>query len=190
MAKYKSYNYSQEVLIPVCLEEQRMPGTLEFAIHTLVDNKHQVIVYGEAFGDGQNHYHVPPLLDGAKGNMEAIGHSKDCLKEKILVADSNYYSPTNLNKCEDERLDAYIPDKNFRRRDPRFAAQRRWRPHRGKRFTGEDFHRDESTDEYVCAQGKRLKREVKQFVKDGRVFLDTESYFLLYFPSKKGVLIS
>jgi len=37
MAKYKSYNYSQEVLIPVCLEEQLMPGTLEFAIHTLME---------------------------------------------------------------------------------------------------------------------------------------------------------
>ena len=39
MAKYKSYNYSQEVLIPVCLEEQLMPGTLEFAIHTLVETR-------------------------------------------------------------------------------------------------------------------------------------------------------
>ncbi len=39
MAKYKSYNYSQEVLIPVSLEEQLMPGTLEFAIHTLVETR-------------------------------------------------------------------------------------------------------------------------------------------------------
>ena len=39
MAKYKSYNYSQEVLLPVSLEEQLMPGTLEFAIHTLVDTR-------------------------------------------------------------------------------------------------------------------------------------------------------
>ena len=33
MAKYKSYSYSQNVLIPVSLEEQLVPGTLEFAIH-------------------------------------------------------------------------------------------------------------------------------------------------------------
>jgi len=146
-------------------------GTIQgYNAQALVDNKHQLIVYGEAFGDGQDHYHVPPMLDGAKGNMEAIGHSEDCLNEKILVADSNYHSPTNLNKCEDEHLDAYIPDKNFRRRDPRFATQERWRPHRRKRFTGEDFYRDESTDEYVCPQGKRLKREVKQFIKDGIVY--------------------
>jgi len=39
MAKYKSYDYSQEVMIPVSLEDQLMPGTLEFAIHTLVETR-------------------------------------------------------------------------------------------------------------------------------------------------------
>lgn len=39
MAKYKSYDYSQGVLIPVSLEEQLMSGTLEFAIHTLVETR-------------------------------------------------------------------------------------------------------------------------------------------------------
>lgn len=37
MAKYKNYNYSQQILIPVSLEEQILPGTLEFAIHTLIE---------------------------------------------------------------------------------------------------------------------------------------------------------
>jgi len=37
MAKSQSYDYSQGVLIPVSLEEQLMPGTLEFAIHILVE---------------------------------------------------------------------------------------------------------------------------------------------------------
>ena len=39
MAKYKRYDYSQTVLLPVSLEEQLMPGTLEFAIHTLVETR-------------------------------------------------------------------------------------------------------------------------------------------------------
>src|SRR5512136_762843 len=39
MAKYKSYDYSQSVLLPVSFEEQLMPGTLEFAIHTLVETR-------------------------------------------------------------------------------------------------------------------------------------------------------
>jgi hypothetical protein len=32
MAKFKRYDYSQKVLIPVSLEEQLVPGSLEFAI--------------------------------------------------------------------------------------------------------------------------------------------------------------
>jgi hypothetical protein len=32
MAKYKRYDYSQRVLIPVSLEDQLIPGTLEFAL--------------------------------------------------------------------------------------------------------------------------------------------------------------
>ena len=36
MARYKRYDYKQSLMIPVSLEDQLMPGTLEFAIHTLV----------------------------------------------------------------------------------------------------------------------------------------------------------
>lgn len=36
MAKYKNYDYSQMVMLPISLEDQLVPGTLEFAIHTLV----------------------------------------------------------------------------------------------------------------------------------------------------------
>jgi hypothetical protein len=39
MAKYKHYDYSQSTLIPVSLEEQLIPGTLEFAIHHLVESR-------------------------------------------------------------------------------------------------------------------------------------------------------
>ena len=39
MAKYKSYNYSQTVMLPVSLEDQLMEGTLELAIHTLVERR-------------------------------------------------------------------------------------------------------------------------------------------------------
>jgi transposase len=39
MAKYKNYDYSQMVMLPVSLEDQLMPGTLEFAIHTLVETR-------------------------------------------------------------------------------------------------------------------------------------------------------
>jgi transposase len=39
MAKYKGYNYKQMLMLPVSLEEQLMPGTIEFTINLLVDEK-------------------------------------------------------------------------------------------------------------------------------------------------------
>jgi hypothetical protein len=45
MAKYKPYDYSQRVMIPVSLEEQLVPGTLEFAIQTLVEDRMDMVVF-------------------------------------------------------------------------------------------------------------------------------------------------
>ena len=45
MAKYKNYDYSQSLLIPVSLEDQLMPGTLEFAIHALVEHRMDMSIF-------------------------------------------------------------------------------------------------------------------------------------------------
>jgi transposase len=133
----------------------------------LVDSRHQVIVYGEVFGEAQDHHLVPPILDGAKQNMEAIGQSGDYFSGKTFTADSNYHDPTNLKKCDEEKLDAYIPDKRFRKRDPRFQSERRQRGRRKGRFTLADFKYNEATDEYVCPNAKALKLQVKKTEADG-----------------------
>lgn len=49
MARYKSYDYSQRVLIPVSLEDQLTPGTLEFAIHTLVEARMDLSVFDDNY---------------------------------------------------------------------------------------------------------------------------------------------
>jgi transposase len=133
----------------------------------LVDSKHQVIVHGEVFGEAQDHHLVPPILDGAKQNIEAIGQSEDYFVGKTFTADSNYHDPTNLKKCDEEKLDAYIPDKRFRNRDSRFNNQRRQRSRRKNRFTLADFKYDQGTDNYVCPNGKALRLKVKKTEADG-----------------------
>jgi transposase len=45
MARYKTHDYRQRVLLPVSLEEQLMPGTLEFAIHTLVAKRLDMSIF-------------------------------------------------------------------------------------------------------------------------------------------------
>ncbi len=139
-------------------------GTVQgYNAQAIVDSKHQVIVHGEAIGKGLDNANVAPAVDGAKKNLESIGKSKDYFKGKVLTADSSYHSVTNIAKCNEEKLDAYIPDNKFRNRDKRFASRLGYRP-RTKRFRFDDFHYDGNKDEYVCPDGKRLKR----FGKSGR----------------------
>ena len=53
MAKFKRYDYSQKVFIPVSLEDQLIPGTLEFVIHTLVENRLDVSVFEDRYHNDQ-----------------------------------------------------------------------------------------------------------------------------------------
>ena len=123
----------------------------------IVDSKHQVIVHGEAIGKGLDNDNLPPVVDGAKENLESIGKAKDYFEGKIVTADSSYHSVTNIKKCNEEKLDAYIPDNKFRNRDKRFASRVGYRP-RSKKFTFADFKYDRDKDQYICPNGKQLKR--------------------------------
>jgi transposase len=134
-------------------------GTIQgYNGQALVDDKHQIIVHAEAMGKGQDREHVLPMIDGAKENMKAIGFGGNYFKGKEFTADTAYHSTVNLEKCEKENLDAYIPDVNFRKRDPRFKDQYRFKPKKKKRkhFKLEDFIYDETTDSYTCPGGQIL----------------------------------
>ena len=87
-----------------------------------------------------------------------------------FTADSNYHSPPNLGKCEQEGLDAYIPDKRFRRRDSRFEREHKQRQRRTDRLTIADFEYQEERDEYRCPKGRVFRLEVKETVNDGVIY--------------------
>ena len=134
----------------------------------IVDSKHQVIVHAEAIGKGLDNDNLPPVIDGTKENLQSIGKSDDYLEGKVLTADSSYHSITNINKCNEEKLDAYIPDNKFRNRDKRFASRVGYRP-RSKKFTFPDFRYDQENDQYVCPNGKRLGRLGKPGLHKGKI---------------------
>jgi transposase len=131
----------------------------------LVDSKHQVILAAEAFAS-QDHDNLKPMLDGAKKNVIAIGKEPDFFEGKQLTADPNYHSLNSLKVCKDEKLDAYIPDIHYRKRDPRFAEHERFKDgvHGRQRpdakpglFTLADFSFDATKQVYLCPQGKELR---------------------------------
>ena len=146
-------------------------GTIQgYNGQALVDDKHQIIVHGQAFGSGQDAKHLDPMVDGAKANLEKIGQSADYFKGKILTADTNYHNQSNLKKCHDEQLDAYIPDLKFRNRDSRFATRPRNKPKKGKKFVLEDFKHNKAADHYICPNGKVLKLNVKRHTTDHNIY--------------------
>jgi transposase len=149
-------------------ESVKMPtshGVIQgYNAQALVDSKHQVIVAAETFSS-QDHENLAPMLAGAKKNLHDIGKDETYFQGKQLTADSNYHSYNSLVSCQDEKIEAYIPDIQFRKRDPRFADQQRFQDgiHPRQRpdakpspFTSADFSFDPTKQVYHCPQGKEL----------------------------------
>lgn len=157
-------------------ESVKMPsshGVIQgYNAQTLVDSKHQVILAAEAFAS-QDHENLKPMVVGAKKNAVAIGKDETYFQGKQLTADSNYHSFNSLTVCRDEKVDAYIPDIQFRKRDPRFADQERFKPRSEAKptlFTAADFSFDPDKQVYVCPQGKELTCHARNQVNRYRTY--------------------
>lgn len=132
--------------------------------NAMVDSKHQVVVHAEAFGDGDDGANARPMLEGAAKNLVAV--AEEPLKGQTVSADTSYYSIENLEACRDHEVDAFIPDRQFRKRDPRFAEAGRHRRsvdkhkkrYKSKKrwFTVDDFHFDDRTGKLICPAGEGL----------------------------------
>lgn len=150
-------------------ESAKMPtshGVIQgYNAQAVVDDKHQIIVAAEAMSNGQDHDNLSPMLEKTKENLKAIGKGDDPLKGVILTADANYHNNNNIQKCEQEEIDAYIPDTGFRKRDERFkdGVNKPPKPGKVKRdsFGIDDFAYDEKDDQYTCPAGKVLKLEAR-----------------------------
>ncbi len=142
----------------------------------MVDEEHQVIVHAEAYGNSHDHGNLEPMVDGTKENLQAIGKDEDALKDKELSADANYHNKHALQKCEDEQIDAYIPDTKFRKRDVRFAERDKYKErHRqehksqSNHYTQEDFIYDQARDCYLCPQGEDLRLNARRQTRGMRI---------------------
>ena len=148
-----------------------LPG---YNAQALTDSKHQIIIEAEAFAT-QDSENLKPVLDGAKKNLVAIGQDENYFEGKQLSADSNYHSYEALQTCEDEKIDAYIPDILFRKRDPRFAEQERFKKKKTsdtnpKPFSAADFSYAEIKHVYLCPHGKELKCHARNQVNRFRTY--------------------
>ena len=114
----------------------------------VVDNKHQVIVHADVFGAPQEQELLQPMVEGIRENFEQIG-SPDILEAVKLTADSGFHSEANMQFLMEEGIDAYVADKQFRKRDPRFAAQ--------------DRFKERTRKEYAAVHGTTTAFTIRQF---------------------------
>jgi transposase len=49
MARYKDYSYNQMMMVPVSLADQLVPGTLEYAIHHVVEERLDLSIFEERY---------------------------------------------------------------------------------------------------------------------------------------------
>lgn len=132
-----------------------------------VDSKHQVIVHAEAFGTGAEHELLKPMIEGTKENFKAVEEKEDIFKEAEITADSGFHTESNLKMLSEKDISAYIPDKNFRKRDPRFttAAQHKTgEKYQAKYFTAKEFQYNKETGKAFCPAGKELWLKCKNTV--------------------------
>lgn len=131
-----------------------------------VDDKHQVIVDAQAFGDGHEAKHLEAVVGSVQETFCTLDEKDDVYEEVILTADSGFHSEESVKKLLERGVEAYVADNRFRQRDPRFAEQQehkkkstdRKRTSRARKyFNADEFQFDGSTGKLICPAGKPMK---------------------------------
>ena len=138
----------------------------------MVDAKHQVIVGAEAFGKGHDAEVFEPIVDQVRENFRALGE-EDIYQKAKVTADSGFHTEESTQMLAGRGVDAYVPDKLFRQRDPAFQTARRHRIRKalvgrsvppGRNFyTANDFVLNPQNGKLICPAGKELYLKDRNF---------------------------
>lgn len=142
-----------------------------------VESKHQVVVRAEAFGQGQEHSLLKPVIEGIQ---ETFSEDGKALEETKITADSGYHNREMLECLEAEGIDAYLADTGFRSRDPRFADHKA-PPERNKRkdkqrFSQQEFTIDKKRETCRCPAGHMMWLKARRARIGHRLFMQFQAY--------------
>lgn len=145
-----------------------------------VDSKHQVVVSAEAYGQGQEHGLLEPMVEQIE---EAFNDDKqNPLQDGKILADSGFCNKATLEYLEEKNIDGYVADHGFRSRDPRFKTSGEHKPAMPRtpseksRFTGEDFQVDLDNKTCICPAGKDLWLKSAQAKITSNIFMQFQGY--------------
>ena len=94
MARYHHYDYDQLMLVPVSLEEQLTPGTLEYAIHHVVEHRLDLSVFDQRYrNDATGRKAIDPkllikivLFGYARGMLSSRSLERACRENVTFMA--------------------------------------------------------------------------------------------------------
>lgn len=90
-----------------------------------VDKKHQIVVDAQAFGQGQEHHTLTPVLERIEARLKRLGISGNIYATgTVVTADTGFANEKNMQYLHRNKINAYVPDNRFRSRDPKFANQK------------------------------------------------------------------
>jgi len=142
-----------------------------------VDSKHQVIVAAEAYGQGQEHDLLEPMIEQAHQNLK---HSKQQKQKTKITADSGYCNKKALAYLDDNGIDGYVADTGFRSRDPRFKD---YKEHKSTtrlkpkaRFKVEDFDVNIKKQTCTCPAGHAMWLCSSKAKIDEHYFMQFQAY--------------
>ena len=77
-------------------------------VFAMVDNKHQVIVGAEAFGEPTEYNILMPMVDLTRENFNAINKDKNIFETTKLTADSGFHTNDNMKSLAEEQIEMPI----------------------------------------------------------------------------------
>ena len=108
------------------------------------------------------------MIDLTKENFSVIGKDQNVYDQTKLTADSGFHTNKNMKMLAEENINAFIADRYFRQRDPRFDSSGRYKERTTeerrkldkskKQFLPKDFTFDTDLAFCTCPAGKRMYR--------------------------------
>jgi transposase len=101
MARYKYYDYDQLMMVPVSLEEQLIPGTLEYAIHHVVEERLDLSLFDDRYrNDETGRKAIAPklllkivLFGYSRGMISSRSLERACRENVTFMALACYHKP-------------------------------------------------------------------------------------------------
>jgi transposase len=118
-----------------------------FNVQTAVDSKHKMIVSSHVTLEANDLHELLPMIEAIKEEYGEV--------PGIVLADTGYYAPDDIEKIEKMKADVYVPVPDLKSKK-------------------DEFTYDKDNDEYICPMGKKLKS-------DGKLYKQNSSFVFRYY---------